>query len=103
MILTAGHRIVPFEVESVLMLHDDVVEAVVVGMPARQEAVPEAFVVLREGVEPTFGLAGDLKRLVRTKLAPYAVPRVVHVVDALPRTPGGAVRRAALRERRANW
>ena len=102
-ILTAGHRIVPFEVESVLMLHDDVVEAVVVGMPARQEAVPEAFVVLREGVEPTFGLAGDLKRLVRTKLAPYAVPRVVHVVDALPRTPGGAVRRAALRERRANW
>jgi acetyl-CoA synthetase len=102
-IVSAGHRIAPFEVESVLMLHDDVVEAVVVGMPVRRGAVPEAFVVLRDGVEPTFGLAGDLKRLVRTKLAAHAVPRVVHVVDALPRTPGGAVRRAALRERRANW
>jgi acetyl-CoA synthetase len=103
-IVAAGHRIVPFEVESVLMLHDDVAEAVVVGVPAaRRGAVPEAYVVLRGGVEPTFGLSEELKQLVRRKLAPHAVPRVVHVVDALPRTPGGAVRRAALRERRANW
>jgi acetyl-CoA synthetase len=102
-IVTAGHRIAPFEVESVLMLHDDVVEAVVVGMPARHGAVPEAYVVLRAGAEPAFGLGEELKRMVRAKLAPQAVPRVVHVVDALPRTPGGSVRRAALRERRANW
>jgi acetyl-CoA synthetase len=101
-IVTAGHRIAPFEVESVLMLHDDVVEAVVVGIPARQGAVPEAYVVLRDGVEPAFGLAGELKQMVRRTL-PHAVPRVVHVVDALPRTAGGSVRRAALRERRANW
>ncbi|MDT7579918.1 MAG: acetyl-CoA synthetase [Pseudonocardiales bacterium] len=102
-IVTAGHRIAPFEVESVLMLHDDVVEAVVVGMPARHGAVPEAYVVLRAGAEPAFGLGEELKRMVRAKLTPQAVPRVVHVVDALPRTPGGSVRRAALRERRANW
>ena len=102
-IVTAGHRIAPFEVESVLMLHDDVVEAVVVGMPARHGAVPEAYVVLRDGAEPAFGLGEQLKRMVRAKLSPQAVPRVVHVVDALPRTPGGSVRRAALRERRANW
>jgi acetyl-CoA synthetase len=103
-IMTAGHRIAPFEVESVLMLHDDVVEAVVVGVPAaRQGAVPEAYVVLRNGAEPTFGLAEELKQMVRGKLPVYAVPRVVHVVDVLPRTPGGAVRRAALRDRRANW
>jgi acetyl-CoA synthetase len=91
-------------VESVLMLHDDVVEAVVVGVPtARRSAVPEAYVVLRTGAEPGFGLAEELKQMVRAKLAGPAVPRVVHVVDALPRTPGGSVRRAALRERRANW
>jgi acetyl-CoA synthetase len=102
-IVTAGHRIAPFEVESVLMLHDDVVEAVVVGMPARHGAVPEAYVVLRPGAEPAFGLGEELKRMVRAKLTVQAVPRVVHVVDALPRTPGGSVRRAALRERRANW
>lgn len=103
-IFTAGHRIAPFEVESVLMLHDDVVEAVVVGVPtARRGTVPEAYVVLRPGAEAVFGLADDLKRTVRAKLPGYAVPAVVHVVDALPRTPGGTVRRAALRERRANW
>jgi acetyl-CoA synthetase len=103
-IVTGGHRIAPFEVESVLMLHAGVAEAVVVGVPAaRQGAVPEAYVVLRNGVEPAFGLADVLKQMVRAKLPAYAVPRVVHVVDALPRTPGGAVRRAALRERRANW
>ena len=103
-ILSDGYRIAPFEVESVLMLHADVVEAVVVGVSsARRAAVPEAYVVLRDGAEPSFGLAEELKRMVRAKLAPHAVPRVVHVVDGLPRTPGGAVRRAALRERRANW
>ena len=59
--------------------------------------------MLRPGAEPAFGLADDLKQMVRTKLPAYAVPSVVHVVDALPRTPGGTVRRAALRERRANW
>ena len=84
------------------MLHDDVAEAVVVGVPtARRGAVPEAYVVLRPGAEPAFGLAEELKQMVRAKLPAHAVPRVVHVVDALPRTPGGSVRRAALRERRA--
>ncbi len=103
-IVTAGHRIAPFEVESVLMLHEDVTEAVVVGVPTpRRGTVPEAYVVLRPGAEPAFGLADDLKQMARTKLPPYAVPSVVHVVDALPRTSGGTVRRAALRERRANW
>jgi len=103
-IVTAGHRIAPFEVESVLMLHQDVTEAVVVGVPtARRGTVPEAYVVLRPGAEPVFGLADDLKQMVRTKLPSWAVPSVVHVVDALPRTPGGTIRRAALRERRANW
>ena len=103
-IVTAGHRIAPFEVESVLMLHEDVTEAVVVGVPtARRGTVPEAYVVLRPGAEPVFGLADDLKQMVRTKLPSWAVPSVVHVVDALPRTPGGTIRRAALRERRANW
>jgi acetyl-CoA synthetase len=103
-IVASGQRIAPFEVESVLLLHEAVVEAVVVGVPAgRQGTVPEAYVVLRDGAEPAFGLAEDLRQMVRAKLAAHAVPRAVHVVDALPRTPGGAVRRAALRERRAAW
>jgi acetyl-CoA synthetase len=102
-IVSAGHRVAPFEVESVLLLHADVAEAVVVAAPARQGAVPEAYVVLRTGARASFGLVEELKQMVRAELAAHAVPRVVNVVDALPRTPGGAVRRAALRERRAGW
>jgi acetyl-CoA synthetase len=91
-------------VESVLLLHEAVAEAVVIGARSgRAGTVPEAYVVLREGAEPAFGLAEDLRQMVRKKLAAHAVPRLVHVVDALPRTPGGTVRRAALRERRAGW
>ena len=61
-IVTAGHRIAPFEVESVLMLHEDVTEAVVVGVPTtRRGTVPEAYVVLRPGAEPAFGLADELQ------------------------------------------
>ena len=91
-IVTAGHRIAPFEVESVLMLHEDVTEAVVVGVPtARRGIVPEVYVVLqRPGAEPAFGLAEDLKQMVRTRLPAYAVPSVVHVCRRAGRcTPGG--------------
>ena len=101
-IVGAGHRVAPFEVETVLMRHRDVVDAAVVGMPARGGAVPEAFVVLRAGARPGFGRGEELKRRVRAALPAHAVPRAVHVVEALPRTPTGAVRRAALRERRAD-
>ena len=103
-IVTAGHRIAPFEVESVLMLHEDVTEAVVVGVPThapRHGAGGLRRAAAGRGARVRAG--GRARQMVRTKLPAYAVPSVVHVVDALPRTPGGTVRRAALRERRANW
>ena len=70
-IVTAGHRIAPFEVESVLMLHEDVAEAVVVGVPTtRRGTVPEAYVgAARRARSPRSGSAEDLKQMVRTKLA----------------------------------
>lgn len=98
-IIMAGYRIGPFDVESVLSTHPAVAEVAVVGMPdeLRGEVV-EAFVVLREGVEATPDLPDELARLVRTRYAAHAYPRRVHLVDALPKTPSGKVQRFLLRQ-----
>ncbi|EOM76013.1 AMP-dependent synthetase [Rhodococcus rhodnii] len=97
-IIMAGYRIGPFDVESVLVMHEHVVEAAVVGRPdALRGEVAEAFVVLREGAVGTESLAAELQRLVKEKFAAHAYPRTVHFVDALPKTPSGKVQRYLLR------
>ncbi|MFI9510018.1 AMP-binding protein [Nocardia sp. NPDC052566] len=98
-IIMAGYRIGPFEIESVLVLHDQVAEAAVVGMPdSLRGEVVEAFVVLRNGFEPSPELATDLQNLVKKKFAAHAYPRTVHFVAALPKTPSGKVQRYILRQ-----
>ncbi|WP_329412413.1 AMP-binding protein [Nocardia vinacea] len=98
-IIMAGYRIGPFEVESVLVLDERVVEAAVVGMPddLRGEVL-EAFVVLRNGFEGNTELEAELQTLVKRKFAAHAYPRKVHFVDALPKTPSGKVQRFILRQ-----
>ena len=100
-IIMAGYRIGPFEIESVLLEHPDVVEAAVVGVPdeLRGEVV-EAFVVLRPGLAGSDDLAGALQQAVKTRYAAHAYPRSVHFVDTLPKTPSGKIQRFLLRERR---
>lgn len=97
-IIMAGYRIGPFEVESVLVLHDRVAEAAVVGMPDELRGeVLEAFVVLRDGPGGSAELAAELQRLVKEKFAAHAYPRRLHFVDSLPKTPSGKVQRFVLR------
>ncbi|MGH8919241.1 MAG: AMP-binding protein, partial [Actinomycetes bacterium] len=80
-IIMAGYRIGPFEVESVLVQHNDVAEAAVVGMPdALLGEVLEAFVVLRPGSQAGIRLAEELTELVKARFAAHAYPRAVHVV-----------------------
>ena len=99
-IIMAGYRIGPFDVESVLVLHDSVVEAAVVGMPDELRGeVLEAFVVLRDGVVGDAALATELQTLVKKKFAAHAYPRTVHFVSGLPKTPSGKVQRFVLRQR----
>ena len=100
-ILMAGYRIGPFEVESVLVDHPDVAEAAVIGVPdeLRGEVI-EAFVVPRTGVTPSEELTKALQRQVKTQFAAHAYPRAVHFVDALPRTPSGKIQRYMLRTQR---
>ncbi|MEU3274447.1 AMP-binding protein [Saccharomonospora sp. NPDC006951] len=97
-IIMAGYRIGPFDVESVLVTHESVAEAAVVGAPdtLRGEVI-EAYVVLRRGEEESPELEADLQRLVKREYAAHAYPRRVHVVDELPKTPSGKIQRYVLR------
>lgn len=101
-IIMAGYRIGPFDVESVLVMHDSVVEAAVVGAPdeLRGEVI-QAYVVLRPGVVGNDDLARELQDLVKRQLAAHAYPRTVYFVDSLPKTPSGKIQRFVLRDQRA--
>jgi acetyl-CoA synthetase/medium-chain acyl-CoA synthetase len=99
-IISAGYRIGPFEVESALVEHADVVEAAAVAAPdADRGAVVKAFVVLRPGVSGDDSLAAELKDHVKRVTAPYKYPRIVEFVDELPKTVSGKIRRIELRSR----
>ncbi len=99
-IISAGYRIGPFEVESALVAHPAVAEAAVVAAPdAERGSVVRAVVVLRDGHAPSADLARALQDHVKAETAPYKYPRIVDFAPALPRTTSGKVRRAALRER----
>jgi acyl-CoA synthetase (AMP-forming)/AMP-acid ligase II len=100
-IIMAGYRIGPFEVESVLATHAAVAECAVVGIPdpLRGEVI-EAFVVLRKPTTATNELAEELQSFVKTRYAAHAYPRTMHFVDSLPTTPSGKVQRFLLRDQR---
>lgn len=99
MIIASGFKVWPREVEDVLYEHEAVREAAVVGIPDeyRGETV-WGFVSLKEGqsVDPA-----TLVTHCRSRLAAYKYPRVMHVLDELPKTPSGKILRRELREKAA--
>jgi acyl-coenzyme A synthetase/AMP-(fatty) acid ligase len=97
LILSAGYRIGPFEVESALLTHPAVAEAAAVAAPDPERgSVVRAIVVLRDGA-PSGELARELQEHVKSVTAPYKYPRIVEFADELPRTTSGKIRRSALR------
>ena len=97
-IISAGYRIGPFEVESALLSHPAVAEAAAVAAPDPERGqVVRAVVVLREGFEAAEALANALQEHVKTETAPYKYPRVVDFAESLPKTPSGKIRRNELR------
>jgi acyl-coenzyme A synthetase/AMP-(fatty) acid ligase len=97
-IISAGYRIGPFEVESALVAHEAVAEAAVVAAPDDERgSIVRAVVVLRDGHAPSDALVRELQEHVRTQTAPYKYPRVVDFAPELPKTTSGKVRRALLR------
>ena len=101
-IIAAGYRIGPFEVESACLEHPAVAEAAAVASPdERRGNVVKAFIVLADGHEGSDELAEELKGFVRGRLSAYAYPRRVEFVDSLPKTLTGKIRRIELRQREA--
>ena len=101
LIIMAGYRIGPFEVESVLNSHPSVQESAVIAVPDEiRGEVLEAHVVLTGGLVGSPALETELQQLVKTKFAAHAYPRQVHFVEALPKTPSGKVQRFVLRDQR---
>jgi acyl-coenzyme A synthetase/AMP-(fatty) acid ligase len=101
-IISAGYRIGPFEVESALVAHPAVAEAAAVAAPDDERgSVVRAIVVLREGdYAPSPELAAELQEHVKRETAPYKYPRIVDFASELPKTTSGKVKRAALRGER---
>ena len=100
MIISAGYRIGPFEVESACVEHPAVKEAAAVASPdARRGDMVKAFIVLADGprAESTTR-PGEIKRFVRERHSAYAYPREIEFVDDLPKTLTGKIRRIELRE-----
>ncbi|MBC7105271.1 MAG: AMP-binding protein [Firmicutes bacterium] len=98
-ILSAGYRIGPFEVESALMQHEAVAEAAVVGKPdeLRGEIV-KAYVVLKQGFSASDALAEELREFVKKRLSAHEYPREIEFVAQLPKTPSGKIQRFLLRK-----
>jgi acyl-coenzyme A synthetase/AMP-(fatty) acid ligase len=97
-IVSAGYRIGPFEVESALAAHPAVADAAAVAAPDQERgSVVRAIVVLHDGHVPSDELARELQDHVKAETAPYKYPRIVEFADELPRTNSGKVRRAQLR------
>jgi acyl-coenzyme A synthetase/AMP-(fatty) acid ligase len=98
-IVSAGYRIGPFEVESALVAHPAVAEAAAVAAPDEERgAVVRAVVVLREGQRgPSPELVRELQEHVKRETAPYKYPRIIDFASELPKTPSGKIKRAELR------
>ena len=95
----SDYRISPFELESALIEHPDVVECAVVPSPDPVRlAVPKAFVILRPGVEPSRDIALSIFQHIRKVLAPFNRIRRIEFSD-LPKTISGKIRRVELRQR----
>jgi acetyl-CoA synthetase len=97
-IISAGYRIGPFEVESALVSHPAVAEAAAVAAADDERgSVVRAIVVLRDGHEPSDALARELQDHVKAQTAPYKYPRIVEFATDLPKTASGKIRRNLLR------
>lgn len=97
-IMTAGERVGPFEVESKLVEHAAVAEAGVIGKPEpiRGEII-KAFIALKSGYEPSDELKEDIRKFVKEGLAGHAAPREIEFKDKLPKTRSGKIMRRVLK------
>jgi acetyl-CoA synthetase len=98
-ITSSGYRIGPTEIEDCLIKHPAVALAAVVGKPDRvRTEIVKAFIVPKQGHEPSAALAADIQSFVRKRLSAHEYPREVAFIDAMPMTTTGKVIRRLLRQ-----
>jgi len=98
-IISAGYRIGPFEVESALKEHPAVAESAVIASPDEMRGeVVKAYIILAPGYKPSPELVSEIQEHVKRVTAPYKYPREIEFVETLPKTISGKIRRVELRE-----
>jgi acyl-coenzyme A synthetase/AMP-(fatty) acid ligase len=98
MLKVGGIWVAPFEVESALASHPDVIEAAVIGASDGDGLIkPKAFCVLREKSNANAQMAQELIDYTKKRLAPFKYPRWVVFVEELPKTASGKIQRFRLR------
>lgn len=101
-IKASDYRVGPFEVESILLEHESVVESAVVGSPhAVKGFVVKAFIILNAGYDPDQKSADEIFAFAKKNLAVYKIPRIFEFVHELPKTISGKIRRVELRAHEA--
>jgi acetyl-CoA synthetase len=99
LISSGGYRISPFEVESALLEHPDVVESAVIGVPdATRGELVKAYIILKDPGQASDSLKAEIQDFCKNLTAPYKYPREMEFVTALPKTISGKIRRVELRE-----
>ncbi len=100
LIMSAGYRIGPDEVEGCIARHPAVSMVAVIGVPdALRGEVVKAFIVPRPGYEPSAALVADIQGYVKTRLSGHEYPRAIEFLDELPMTITGKIMRRELRSR----
>jgi acyl-coenzyme A synthetase/AMP-(fatty) acid ligase len=99
LIMASGYRISPFEVESAVISHLEVLEAAVVASPDEiRGVIVKAFVVLHDKKKASERLVKDIQKHCKKVAAPYKYPREIEFVEDLPKTQSGKIKRKELRE-----
>jgi len=99
LIMASGYRISPFEVESAIISHPDVLEAAVVASPDEiRGVIVKAFIILHDKKKASDKLIKDIQEHCKKVAAPYKYPREIEFVEELPKTQSGKIKRKELRE-----
>jgi len=99
LIMASGYRISPFEVESAIISHPDVLECAVVATPDKIRGVAvKSFIILNDKDKASDSLAKDIQTHCKNVAAPYKYPREIEFVENLPKTQSGKIKRKELRE-----
>jgi len=99
LIMAAGYRISPFEVESAIISHSEVLECAVVASPDKMRGViVKAFIILLDKTKASDDLVKDIQQHTKMVAAPYKYPREIEFVEELPKTQSGKIKRKELKE-----